>query len=44
MADPAAGGTGDATYAAIVRTAGEIDERVGLLVARLTAESSREEP
>ena len=35
MADPAAGGDPDDTYPAFVRTADEIDVRVGLLIAQL---------
>jgi protein-tyrosine-phosphatase len=43
MADPAAEGSDDDTsYAAFVRTADEIDERVGLLIAELTSDTRRE--
>jgi ArsR family transcriptional regulator, arsenate/arsenite/antimonite-responsive transcriptional repressor / arsenate reductase (thioredoxin) len=43
MADPAAEGSDDDTsYAAFVRTANEIDERVGLLIAELTSDKQRE--
>ena len=37
MADPAAGADDDASYPTFVRTAEEIDARVGLLVAQLTS-------
>jgi protein-tyrosine-phosphatase/DNA-binding transcriptional ArsR family regulator len=45
MADPAAadGDDDDATYPAFVRTADEIDERVGLLIAQLVGTNAREE-
>jgi hypothetical protein len=46
MADPAAGGGDDndnATYPAFVRTADEIDQRVGLLMAQLVHTNTREE-
>lgn len=43
MADPAAGSDDDATYPAFVRTADEIDERVGLLMAQLSDTNTLEE-
>lgn len=43
MADPSAEGSDDDTsYAAFVRTADEIDVRVGLLIAELTSDTQRE--
>ena len=43
MADPAADGSdNDTSYAAFVRTADEIDERVGLLIAELTSDPQHE--
>jgi protein-tyrosine-phosphatase len=43
MADPAVGTDDDATYPAFVRTADDIDERVGLLVAQIADTNPREE-
>jgi protein-tyrosine-phosphatase/DNA-binding transcriptional ArsR family regulator len=43
MADPAAGSDDDATYPAFVRTADEIDQRVGLLIAELADANAHEE-
>jgi hypothetical protein len=43
MADPAADSDDDATYPEFVRTADEIDERVGLLMAQLADTNTREE-
>ena len=43
MADPADGEDDDSTYPAFVRTADEIDQRVGLLIADLGATNTREE-
>jgi protein-tyrosine-phosphatase/DNA-binding transcriptional ArsR family regulator len=42
MADPASGGDDDATYPAFVRTADEIDQRVGLLIAQLATNQRQE--
>ena len=43
MADPAAEGSdADANYSAFVRTADEIEVRVGLLIAQMTSESQDE--
>jgi protein-tyrosine-phosphatase/DNA-binding transcriptional ArsR family regulator len=45
MADPAArGGDDDATYPAFAAAADEIEERVGLLVAQLSADTQEEHP
>jgi protein-tyrosine-phosphatase/DNA-binding transcriptional ArsR family regulator len=43
MADPAVGSDDDATYPAFVRTADEIDHRVGALIAQLADTNTREE-
>jgi protein-tyrosine-phosphatase len=43
MADPAAGSDDDETYPAFVRTADEIDQRVGLLMAQFADTNTHEE-
>jgi protein-tyrosine-phosphatase len=43
MEDPAAGRDEDSSYPVFVRTADEIDERVGLLIAQLADRNQREE-